>query len=462
MAIPSEERAEAWAVYEPSDDMPWNVRRVVHLHRRAGFGASWQESQRDLADGPSAAVDRLIDGLTRPAADREEFASTSQMLATAAVASGDPARLKAWWVHRMLFSPDPLGERLTLMWHNHFATSNQKVDNVALMYAQNELFREHARAPFGELLPRVCKHPSMLIWLDAQANRKEHPNENLAREIMELFTLGVGNYTEADVKEAARALTGWTAAKGAFRFERELHDAGDKSILDRTGRLSGDDLLSILLEQEATAKRLAWRICDLLMGEGVVGESQLNELANGLLKRNLDINWAVETVLRSRTFYADENIGNRVLGPVEFVVGAVRALERLDPPPSTVTLAEWTARLGQDLFYPPNVFGWSGGRSWLSSRALIGRAKFAGGLVNGLLQTHRRPFDSLDLAGRYGVPMERMRLLEFYCRLLFGTDAGAAKDVLGGIEQQLQAAPDPHSGNQLVSRLLSSPLGQLG
>ena len=146
-----------------------------------------------------------------------EFESTSALLADAAVAANDPARLKAWWVYRMLFGPDPLTERLVLLWHDHFATSNLKVNDLALMRRQNDQLRECARDPFGKLLRGAVREPALLVWLDAPANRKGHPNENLARELMELFTLGVGHYSEADVKEAARALTGWIVEDGTFR-----------------------------------------------------------------------------------------------------------------------------------------------------------------------------------------------------------------------------------------------------
>ena len=278
---------EIWKRWRPISDEPWNLRRVVHLHRRAGFAATWREIQRDLADGPQAAVNRILSGQTQPDADHTvgpaatarrrkplnestskrtvaqrdgvpaDFAQMADIIGSAAVAANNPDRLKAWWVYRMLFSPDPLTERLALMWHNHFATSNVKVDDVALMRQQNDIFREQGRAKFGELLRRVVKHPALLVWLDAQANRKEHPNENLARELMELFTLGVGHYTEQDVKEAARALTGWTVTRGEFREVPQYHDDGIKTILGHTGKFNGDDLLDILLDHPATARRIA-------------------------------------------------------------------------------------------------------------------------------------------------------------------------------------------------------------
>ena len=195
----SEPTKSAWELYIPDDSEPWNLQRVVHLHRRAGFAASWPVIERDLAAGPHAAVDRLLSGANRDEKASTEFEAMSRTIGDAAVASGSPSRLKAWWLYRMLFSPDPLGERLTLMWHNHFATSNRKVQDLAMMREQNDAMRLHASGSFGDLLRSVVKQPAMLIWLDAESNRSGHPNENLAREMMELSTLGAGHYTESDV-----------------------------------------------------------------------------------------------------------------------------------------------------------------------------------------------------------------------------------------------------------------------
>ena len=234
----------------------------------------------------------------------------------------------------MLSGPDPLGERLTLMWHDHFATSLGKVRDVAAMRRQNETFRRLARAPFGELLGDMVRDPALLIWLDAPENRKGRLNENLSRELLELFTLGVGNYTEGDVREAARALTGRTVADGSFRRAPGDHDDGEKTILGRRGRWGGDDLLAMLLEHPATATRLAGRVCGLLMGEAAADEAAVAALARGLRSHDLDVGWAVATVLRSRAFFAAPNLGSRVAGPVEFVVGAARALGPPTRPPA--------------------------------------------------------------------------------------------------------------------------------
>ena len=422
------------APYVTEERCPWDLRPAVHLRRRAGFAATWDELQRDLNDGPGASIDRLLAGKSRLHGVPAEFESTAKLLADAAVSSNDPGRLKAWWVYRMLFGPDPLTERLALMWHNHFATSNLKVENLTFMWRQNELFRKLGRGPFGELLSAVVHDPALLVWLDAPSNRKGHPNENLARELMELFSMGVGHYTEADVKEAARALTGWSVDEETFTEVPLRHDGGEKTILDQRGPWKGDDLVRLVLEHPATARRLAWRVGELFLGEKALKTADLGALADGLRARHLDVGWAVETVLRSRAFFADDNLGNRVLGPVEYVIGAARALELFEPPSSTLVLAEWCGRLGQDLFYPPNVGGWPGGRSWLTTRALIGRANYAAALVEGQGVGRPGPMDALALAGRYGA----RDAAGFFTRLLLGTEPAPAW------RARLAAAVDPN------------------
>jgi len=449
-----------WARYEPTAEAPWNLRRVVHLHRRAGFAASWSEIQRDLADGPDTSIARLLEGKARPpgAPEPEEFERIATVLGEAAVASSDIGRLRAWWFYRLLFSPDPLGERLTLMWHNHFATSNAKVTDPSAMKRQNESFRRLARAPFGKILDSAVRDPALLIWLDAPANRKGHPNENLGRELLELFSLGVGHYSENDVKETARALTGWTVVDDAFREAPARHDAEAKTILGKSGKWQGADVVRILLEHPATADRLAWRICDLLMGEGAVDKPALGELADGLRSNHLNTGWAVATVIRSRAFFAQPNLGTRVLGPVEFITSAVRSLELLDPPPSTLVLADWSARLGQDLFNPPNVGGWPGGRNWLSARSLIGRANFAAALVEGRGVGRDAVFEPISLADRFRKGRNRSETISFFVELLLGRepDAHWVDQVIAKTDWKEDAA------RRAVAQLLSTPEAQLG
>jgi hypothetical protein len=447
--------ATAWAPYEPTEEAPWNLRRVVHLHRRAGFAATRGEIQRDHKDGPKASIDRLLTGKARADGVPKDFDDVAALLAGNA---GDPERLKAWWVYRMLFGPDPLTERLALMWHNHFATSIAKVNDAGAMRRQNDIFREHARAPFGKLLAAVTHDPALLLWLDAPANRAGHPNENLARELMELFTLGIGHYTEADVKEAARALTGWTVAGDKFYAEAGRHDDGDKAILGRKGKWTGDDLVKLLAEQPATAGRLASRLCEQFMGEGAVSAAGVKALADGLREHDLDIGWGVETVLRSRAFFAAANLGRRVVAPAEFVVAAARALEMFDPAPSTLVLADWSARLGQDLFQPPNVGGWPGGRQWVSAQSMVGRANFAADLVRGTLARDRRAFDAAGWARRHGRGADLADLVAFCGDVLL---PGARPDERVVAALGANAKLTPETARRAVVLVLASPEAQL-
>ncbi len=445
---PRPEPADPWAPYSPDASNPWDVRRIVHLHRRGGFGATWAEIQRDLADGPEASVGRLLDGTSRLSGVPEGFERTSTLLADSALASTDPGRLKAWWVYRMAFGPDPLGERLTLLWHDHFATSNAKVEDLGAIRRQNEALRRLARAPFADLLGAAVRDPATLKYLDAPSNRKGHPNENLARELMELFTLGVGHFAEADVKESARALTGWTVTDGKYENVPGRHDDGPKSILGRSGPWTGDDLIGILLDHPATPLRLASRLAGLFFGEGAIGPGAVASLADRLRADGLHLGRGVATILRSRAFFDRSNLGNRVSGPVEAVLAPARALELLDPPPSTLVLADWAARLGQDLFYPPNVGGWPGGRAWLSTRAVVARANYAAALVEGRGVGRPSPLDPLTLLAAHG----RDDLPRFLADLLFGAEPAP------GWIARVEAAGDPRA---IAARALASPEAQL-
>ncbi len=409
-----------WAPYAPDDKAPWDLRRVVHLHRRAGFAAGWAELQRDLKDGPGPSVDRVLKGASgaHPPGD---FTATAELLADSAVASADINRLKAAWFYRMVFGPDALGEKLTLLWHDHFASAYSKVRDVGLMRRQNATFRKHARGRFADLLAASVKEPAALIYLDAPANRKGQPNENLARELMELFTLGVGHYSERDVKEAARALTGWTVEDGAFAVRAAGHDAGKKTILGKDGSWTGDDLVKVLLAHPATAKRVVFKLCREFFGVRGPSPEARASLAAGLRERSLDLGWAVATILRSRSFFAADNLGNRVQGPAEFVAGCVRALGLFDPAPSTLALADWSARMGQDLFEPPNVGGWPSGKGWVHARGLIARANYAAALLGGPDAGRSAAYDAASAAKAAGFDGPG-GALTYHHRLLFGAD----------------------------------------
>ena len=454
------ESSAAWSPYEPSALSPWNLRRVVHLHRRAGLAATWSELQRDLESGHTASIDRLLGGTLGDDHRAAEFERLAELIGESAARSRQPTRLKAWWVFRMLFTPDPLGERLALLWHNHFATSNRKVNDLPMMRRQNQLFREFGRGRFGELLSAVVRDPAMLVWLDAPANHKGHPNENLARELMELFSLGIGNYGEQDIKEAARALTGWTVVDGKFAFKAGLHDEGPKSFIGQRGAWRGDDIVAMVLEHPATAKRLAWRLCQEFFGEGVATAEHIGSLARLLAASELSIDRAVSVILRSKLFHSETNIRSRVASPVEFVIGMMRAFEQLKPPPSTYELADWIARLGQDLFYPPNVGGWNGGRDWLRTGALIGRSNFAVAVATGRFCDSKQAANWTAFAKRNKQDEDLPGFLGFVSKLLFGGEPS-----VGWVEQLRRAIREQSSGkselNSAVAAAISSPEAQL-
>ena len=384
-----------------------------------------------------------------------EFRSTADLIASAAIESGNPDRLKAWWIYRILETDHPLEERLTLMWHNHFATSNLKVDDLNWMRRQNETFRRNAMAPFAELLRSSLKEPALLTWLDAPTNRKGHANENLARELMELFTLGSGNYTEKDVVEAARALTGWTVRDGEFYFKSSTHDGVEKTILGKRANLNGDDLVEWLLAKPATARRLAWRLTREFLGENVVSDEAVDELAQGLSKNNLSIRWAVNRILSSRLFFDSKNINTRICDPATALIAPLKLFAGVMKQPSTLILADWLARFGQDLFYPPNVGGWKGGRNWLTTRCVIARVNYAHAFCNGQLGSERRRLDIQKWNKEYGLENDLDDSIQFTADALFGRcDAELVSKIVEQSKEDTEGPP----ANVALGHLLAGPI----
>lgn len=447
--------------YKANADQPWNFLRVWTLHRRAGFGATWEELQRDLKSGPDEALGRMLGGGPRIAGMREDFTSMQKILGDSAVASERPERLIAWWIFQMYFSADPLRERICLMWHNHFATSNEKVKNLRIMAEQNQIFRELGDGNFKDLLSATLKHSAMLKWLDGDQNRVGKPNENLGRETLELFTLGVGNYTESDVENASRALTGWVVKEGKFRSRDDWHDAKPKTILGQTGDFNGDDLIEIACKHAATPKRLAWRICDEFLSAAAATEDVVNELAEVLVDNELNIGTAVETVLRSELFFSDANMKSKIVEPESFVVGTVRAMEVFDPPASTMVLGDWLEQIGRKLFYPPNVGGWPGGKSWLNSRTTIARANFGAALVKGDLKRDRVGPDLLSIAAKHINSKKMNEVVAFYCELLTGVAPQQQ------VQEIMAKAKEDNPGDEIwlkrcVAMIIAGTSAQLG
>jgi Protein of unknown function (DUF1800) len=365
--------AEAWQPWMHDQRQRFDAKWAGHLFRRAAFGASPDELRKAVRDGLDATLDRLFTGDPRAAARLELLDATGEEFARA----DETDKLRAWWVSAMLHGGHPLREKMVLFWHNHFATSVAKVKSGLLIFRQNQLLRMHALGRFGPLLTGISRDPAMLAWLDSNANVKSHPNENFAREVMELFTLGVGNYTEKDVREAARAFTGWHVdGEGErFQFDAAEHDDGPKTILGRTGRWDGDDVLRLLMAQPTCAKCLAAKLYRYFVSETDPPKALLEPLADQLRRSDYDIGAAVRTILRSRLFFSDHAYRKRIKSPVEHVLGTAKAAWP-GPSPST-GLAGWLVDMGQSLFAPPNVKGWTGGKNWLTDATILARHNFA-------------------------------------------------------------------------------------
>ena len=283
--------------------------------------------------------------------------------------------LRAWWVRELIVTPSPLTERMTLLWHNHFVSAQPKVRVTRLMYRQNVTLREHALGSFAALLRAIARDPAMVIYLDGTQNRRGAPNENFAREVMELFTLGEGHYGEQDVKEAARAFTGTSLVRetGQFVFRPGLHDGGSKTVLGTTGRLDGDAVIDILLAQPQTAIHVTSRLWREFVSPDP-DPAVVERLARRFRQSGYDIRGLLHDLLTEDAFYAPENRGVLVKSPVELVVGTLRQLEVT--PSATLPLAVVAAGMGQNLFAPPNVKGWPGGEQWINSASLLARKQY--------------------------------------------------------------------------------------
>ncbi|NML31303.1 DUF1800 domain-containing protein [Paraburkholderia antibiotica] len=283
--------------------------------------------------------------------------------------------LRAWWVREMLTGPSPLTERMTLFWHNHFTSAQDKVPYPQLMARQNLLLRRHALNHFGELLHDVAKDPAMLQYLDGASNRKGRPNENFAREVMELFTLGEGHYTQRDVGEAARAYTGWSLDPDtlAYTWLANRHDDGEKTVLGQTGPFDGDQVLDLLLARPETASFVTTKLWHEFVSD-TPEPARIEAIAGQFRASRYDIKVALRGLLLSDAFWRDDNRGVLVKSPIEFVVGTLRAFE-VDYDDTAHFVAQIRA-LGENLFYPPNVKGWPGGTTWINSSTLLARKQF--------------------------------------------------------------------------------------
>ena len=389
----------AWQRYKPSPDNPWDLKKAGHLYRRAAFGATWDELHSAVKAGPDAAIDRLLAGSSPSAED----------VATAALMDRNSrqniGQARGWWLTRMLDGPHPLREKMTLFWHNHFATSFAKVLNAGYMFGQYELMHRHALGNFRDLLQEMSKDPAMMVWLDTVESKKGKPNENYARELMELFSLGIGKYTEADIREAARAFTGWEIQGGKFYFNAKQYDDGEKQFLGKSGRFKGEDIVSICLDQPACPKFVVRKLLRFFISDALeLTDALIAPLANQFKASGFNFGKTVETVLRSNLFFSPDAYRAKIKSPVEFTLGIVRGLElRVN----RLALAATVEALGQNLFAPPNVKGWDGGPTWLNGQTLLFRQNFALAMSSHDAQYVRTPTpdvvaEPFDLLRKYG------------------------------------------------------------
>jgi hypothetical protein len=382
---------------EPLDPVAFSYDHARHLLLRAGFGGSPEEITELHAMGLQAAVDYLVDYRGVPdelpphGVTPREFPARGSMVGVSQeerrrlnnMRNREDRqkfqRLRAWWMERMLRTSRPLEEKMTLFWHGHFTSGYRDVRNARHMAQQNELLRRNATGNFAAMVGEISRDPAMLEYLDNNRNNRRAPNENFARELMELFTLGAGNYTETDIKEAARAFTGWTFARGTsqFRFASRNHDFGAKEFLGQNGDFDGDDITRIILEQEATPRYVAGKILTYLAVEPTAEE--LEPYAE--LFRSVD--YAIVPLLRalfsSKWFYSQRVMATQVKSPVMFVVSALKAAGISQFPGAQ--MVRRCESIGQAIMQPPNVKGWDGGTMWITSSNLIGRYNIARELV---------------------------------------------------------------------------------
>jgi uncharacterized protein (DUF1800 family) len=448
----------AWEPYRPNPEKPWDAGRVAHLHRRAGFGATWGQVERDVKDGFEPSLRRILEGEShgpggQPAAD---FADTVAAMEESAQRRPSMERVQMLWLYRLIFTPFPLNEVMTLAWHDHYATSQAKVNAPELMLAQQNDQRALWRAPISKLHRRMLGDGAMRRWLDGLNSTKAQPNENLGREFLELFSLGEGRYTERDVREAARALTGWRevdSQQHRDQLDSGEFDDGPKTILGQNGNWGPDDLVEIACRRPAAATHIARRLYYAFISNTDIPSADLIAPLAGAMrtKDDVDVARGIEFVLQSRLFHSAECRGRCVKSPVDFAIGAIRSLELLAPPPDLVDLEIHLTKMGQRLFFPPSVAGWPRGLAWLGGQELVARANFAAWIADPSRRGNESHFDGL--AKRYGLETQEC-LLDALATLLLGAPLSVAEGPLP--ERQARGLV------RTVSELLSVPEAQLG
>ena len=386
-------RDELW---QPVDDQTLDLSTAAHLFRRVGFGADWQT----LESATKRTVGEVTDELLRksePATDTARLEHNFSQMKTVVMAGNGPNPMPAWWLYRLIHTQQPAIEKLVVFWHGHFATSASKILSPSLMLRQNETLRRGAMGPFEQLVLEISRDPAMLLYLDNATNRRNRPNENYARELLELFCLGLGNYNEQDIRELARAFTGWELRGESFQFNRFQHDPTEKTLFGKGGLYSGEQAVAAVVANPEASRFIARKLFRYYVSDADDIDAALVEpLAECLRENQFDIRTGLRKLFTSRLFYSDVARAKKIRSPVDLSVGLLRSLSGTT---NTIGLAESMRELGQALFYPPNVKGWDGGRQWINSATLVGRInlvaklldanlEFSGGTESGLDRLH--------------------------------------------------------------------------
>jgi len=484
-----------------------------HLLWRAGFGGTPQQIQTLVGWGLEKSVDHLLNpgntgeepirpdrfdsSIMRPPNEEEkqayrkaQKAQDEDLVAKFRKMKQEQERkdreqindMQKWWLKKMIETPRPLEEKMTLFWHGHFATSYRTIENSFHMFKQNQLFRTHALGNFGDLLFGIIRDPAMLAYLNNNQSRKDHPNENLAREIMELFSLGVGRYTEKDIKEGARSLTGYTFKDDDFVFDRNNHDTAKKNILGKIGNSDGDDFVRIILGQRDCAQFMARKLYGFFVNDLPSLERQsdrdlddgigtvIHQIAATLLTQRYELKPTLKQILSSQHFYDPAFMGQQIKSPVQLLVGAVRSMT---PPTRDLSILNDALDLmGQNLFFPPSVKGWEGGRAWINTSTLFVRQNILAFLLTGKkpvgydATADTQKYDPMPLLAELekadpGANSDPSRVTEYLLRLTTGSAPASARDPLVSFVNERGGHITPDLVTALLLLITATPEYQL-
>jgi uncharacterized protein (DUF1800 family) len=360
----------AWLPFEPTSADPFDIQKAIHLLRRAGMGGNDQQLAKIRDQGPVDAVDSLLD----PEEAKHFFDIEADAMIRTSLVLGDTDNLVDWWLYRMLMDPHPVREKATLMWHGHFCTSRAKVPDPHLLYEQNSLLRQHALGSFAELVKQMSRNAAMLVYLDSTENKKNRPNENYARELLELFCLGLGNYSEQDIKELARCFTGWEVRRRRFRISRSDHDYGVKTVLGHSAAMDGDQAIDVILDHPATARFIARRLIHFYVTEDKVPETVVDSLADKIRDAEWEIAPVLKTVFASRLFYSRQCRNRIIASPICWTISWMKTLETSG---DLNQLRRDLEIMGQVPLEPPNVKGWPGGTAWIDPSRVAARVNWS-------------------------------------------------------------------------------------